>query len=155
MRTLMNSVVGVLLFGTTLWASHVVFIVILRIFFGAREYSSLLADVVIFGMMLGLLFAFGAALGYLISSLVFRVSQSCPPTLRHEAVCAMIAAITVYLLTLSRYAAMTEFLGDLGVFNVHGYALVAAPWTLVAIPSTFLVFVVAKATCKRAASNVD
>jgi hypothetical protein len=153
-RTLMSSLVGAHVFATTLWTTHVVYTVILRVFFGVKEYSSMSADVVIFGMMLGLLYAFGAALGYLISSLIFRVLQSCQPSLLHEVGCALAAALAVYLLALSRYSAMLEFLGDLGVFNLNGYVIVAVPWTLVAIPSTLLIFIVTKAIRKRAARSI-
>jgi hypothetical protein len=144
-RTVMNAVTGVPVFGVTLWTVHVVCIVILRVFFGVKENSSLIADVMIFGMILGSWLAFAGSLGYLISSVVFSVLRSRQPSLRHRVCRAIASALVVYLLIWSRLlSGILEFLRQKDIFD-GDFMMVLAPWTMGAVLSTLLVCVVADA----------
>jgi hypothetical protein len=106
--------------------------------------------VMIFGMMFGLLVALGGCLGYLATSLLFNGLRSRTASLRHEALCALSAALATYPIGLALLSTVGELLGQLNLFEVNGFWIMVVPWTLVAFPSASLIFLVAP-LCRRGA----
>jgi hypothetical protein len=72
MQTLKNTFVGSIIFAVAFWTANVTHVAILRVFFGVQGKSTLSADVIIFGAMLGFVLTIGAFLGYAIVNLVFH-----------------------------------------------------------------------------------
>lgn len=85
---------GWFIFAVTYFALHLVWVVVVMVFFGAQGKSTRSADFIIFGVMLGFLLTLGSTLGYAVVSLAFSLFG--PVSGRVEVFAASVAATVSY-----------------------------------------------------------
>ena len=143
MQTFKYTSIGSLMFAVVLWTANVIYVAILRIFFGAQGKSTLGADVMIFGAMLGIVFVIGAIVGYAVVNLLFHSLRTGNVSLGGQVRCAVVAALLSYaFLPMGYLSVVAEFIQRTGAARSLGVDVERSliPWAVIGAMSGLLVF---------------
>lgn len=125
MRSFISATWGALVFGAALITTNAVCVAIARIVFGARGKSTLSADVMIFGVLLGVVYATGASVGYMTINLLLHCMASIHTEFRRQVYSALVAALLTYALALKCLPALRAYFE--GIWPM-GYLSEMIPW---------------------------